>query len=60
VFGGLVLGSVAQLFGKRVSFGAAVLLCAFGLWLLRSRVAPADSAARERARRTAYVPVAAD
>ena len=42
VFGGIVLGTVAQLFGKRVSFGAAVLLCVFGLWLLRSRVAPAD------------------
>ena len=60
VFGGIVLGTVAQLFGKRVSFGAAVLLCAFGLWLLRSRVAPADSAAIERARGPVYVPVAAD
>ena len=43
VTGGIVLGLVAQLFGKRASFGAAVLLCAFGLWLLRTPRRPGAS-----------------
>jgi MFS family permease len=41
VSGGLLLGAVAELAGKQASFGAAVVMCAAGLWLLRTRVAPA-------------------
>jgi MFS family permease len=41
VSGGLLLGAVAELAGKRASFGVAVVICAAGLWLLRARVAPA-------------------
>ena len=42
VSGGLLLGVVAELAGKRASFAAAVVVCVAGLWLLRTRVAPAD------------------
>jgi MFS family permease len=42
VSGGILLGVVAELFGKRASFAAAVAICAAGLWLLRTRVAPAE------------------
>lgn len=60
VGGGLVLGLAAQLFGKRASFGAAVVLCAFGLWLLRARVAPADERAVAPVVTPTFVPVASD
>ena len=43
VSGGLLLGVVAELAGKRASFAAAVVVCAAGLWLLRTRVAPAPA-----------------
>ncbi|MET0145339.1 MAG: MFS transporter [Ilumatobacteraceae bacterium] len=42
VTGGVALGLVAQMFGKRAAFGGAVVICLAGLWLLRSRVVPAD------------------
>ncbi len=42
VTGGLLLGLTAQLLGKRASFAAAVVVCAFGLWLLRARVTAPD------------------
>jgi MFS family permease len=45
VSGGLLLGAVAELAGKRASFAAAVVLCAAGMWLLRTRVAPATEPA---------------
>ena len=45
VSGGLLLGVVAELAGKRASFAAAVVVCAAGLWLLRTRVAPATDPA---------------
>lgn len=59
VSGGLVLGVVAELFGKRAAFGGAVLVCAFGLWLLRTRVAPATDRITPPVP-PVYVPVAGD
>jgi MFS family permease len=44
--GGLALGALAEWFGKRAAFTAAVLLCVFGVLLLRTVVIPA--AARDR------------
>ena len=41
VSGGILLGTVAELAGKRACFAAAVVICIAGLWLLRTRVAPA-------------------
>ena len=38
--GGLGLGAIADAFGKRSGFGVAVTLCAFGVWVLRTRVLP--------------------
>ena len=48
VSGGLLLGVVAELAGKRASFAAAVVVCAAGLWLLRTRVAPRRATSRPR------------
>ena len=45
VTGGLLLGLTAQLLGKRASFAAAVVVCAFGLWLLRARVTAPEARA---------------
>jgi MFS family permease len=42
VTGGVLLGLVAEIASKRAAFGAAVAVCAFGLWVLRTRVAPRD------------------
>ena len=42
VCGGLAFGVVAEVTSKRAAFGGCLLLCAFGLWLLRTRVAPLD------------------
>lgn len=39
--GGLGLGAVADVFGKRSGFGLAVTLCALGIWVLWTRVVPA-------------------
>jgi hypothetical protein len=61
VSGGLAFGLVAQAFGKRASFGAAVGLCLIGLWLLRTRVAPAERLpAVAPVVRPTFVPVAGD
>ena len=38
VAGGLVLGAVAEQFGKRTAFAGGVVLAALGLWLLWARV----------------------
>ena len=45
--GGLALGALADVFGKRAGFAAAVGLCVVGVWLLRTVVIPASG--RERA-----------
>ena len=63
VAGGLVLGVLAELTTKRVAFAGAVAVCAFGLWLLRTRVAPAGMPDRPVDADTVapvYVPVAGD
>lgn len=39
--GGLGLGAVADVFGKRSGFGLAGTLCALGIWVLWTRVVPA-------------------
>jgi MFS family permease len=44
--GGLALGALAESFGKRSAFAAAVGLCAIGAWLLRNVVIPAWPRAR--------------
>jgi MFS family permease len=41
--GGLALGGLAESFGKRSAFAAAVGLCVIGAWLLRTVVIPAAS-----------------
>ena len=46
VSGGLVLGLVAESLSKRAAFAASVGVLVFGLWLLRTRVLPAQR--RER------------
>ena len=60
VTGGLLLGLIAQLLGKRASFAAAVVVCAFGLWLLRARVTAPDAPAAAPSVRPALVPAAYD
>jgi MFS family permease len=45
--GGLALGALAEWYGKRAAFMAAVGLCVLGVWLLRTVVIPAPS--RDRA-----------
>ena len=44
--GGLALGALAEWYGKRAAFAAAVGLCVFGAWLLRTVVIPASSRGR--------------
>jgi MFS family permease len=41
--GGLALGALAEWYGKRAAFTAAVGLCVLGAWLLRTVVIPASS-----------------
>ena len=60
VTGGLALGLTAQLLGKRASFAAAVVLCAFGLWLLRARVTAPDGRVSAPSLTPAFVPAACD
>jgi MFS family permease len=44
--GGLALGALAEWYGKRAAFTAAVGLCVLGAWLLRTVVIPASSSGR--------------
>ena len=61
VAGGLALGTVAELTTKRAAFAVCVLICAFGLWLLRHRVAPVAEARDEPSGPVPiFVPVAGD
>lgn len=41
VAGGLALGTVADVFGKRSAFAGGVVLAGLGLWMMLARVAPA-------------------
>jgi MFS family permease len=41
--GGLALGALAEVLGKRAGFTAAVGLCVIGAWILRTIVIPASS-----------------
>jgi MFS family permease len=43
--GGLVLGALADSFGKRTGFAAAVVVCAAGAWIVRNIVVPAPAPA---------------
>jgi MFS family permease len=43
VTGGLLLGTVANIFSKQAAFAASVLVLGFGLWLLRTKVLPAPT-----------------
>ena len=61
VAGGLAFGIVAELSSKRAAFAGCLALCAFGLWLLRTRVAPLDDRVAEpEFSEPAWVPVAGD
>lgn len=40
---GLFVGAIAQLTDKRVGFLGGAVLCLIGLWVLRTRVVPADA-----------------
>jgi MFS family permease len=44
VASGLLVGALAQFAGKQNGFFGGVAFCLVGLWVLRSRVAPAESA----------------
>ena len=44
--GGLALGALAEGVGKRGAFLAGVIATVFGLWVLRTKVAPIDKAPR--------------
>ena len=41
--GGLVIAAFAQVVGKQVGFVGGALVCLLGLWVLRTRVVPADA-----------------
>jgi MFS family permease len=41
--GGLVIGALAQMVGKQYGFLGGVVSCALGLWILRTKVVPADA-----------------
>lgn len=61
VFGGLVIGSFAQIVGKQVGFYGGVACCILGLFLLRFKLVPVGSPdAGPTAVRTTYAPVAGD
>jgi MFS family permease len=61
VFGGLVIGSFAQIVGKQIGFYGGVACCIVGLFLLRFKLVPAGSPdAGPTAVRSAYAPVAGD
>lgn len=62
--GGLVIGAFAQMVGKQIGFLGGVAFCAIGIWLLRSKVVPADSPDAGPIvmpiERIEYIPVAGD
>jgi MFS family permease len=61
VFGGLVIGSFAQIVGKQIGFYGGVACCIIGLFLLRFKLVPAGSPdAGPTAVRPTYAPVAGD
>jgi MFS family permease len=61
VFGGLVIGSFAQIVGKQIGFYGGVACCIVGLFLLRFKLVPAGSPDAGPTRvRSAYAPVAGD
>lgn len=65
IAGGLVLGGVAELFGKRAAFGGGIVLAALGLWLMLTRVVQSSATSSPHdehvtARTPAFVPVAGD
>lgn len=43
---GLLLGTLAQFVGKRYGFAGGVMFCLIGVWLLRTRIAPAETSGR--------------
>lgn len=63
IAGGLALGAVAELFGKRSAFAGGIVLAAIGMWLLLTRVttsrttSPSVVASSPAA---TYIPVAGD
>jgi len=61
VFGGLLIGSFAQIVGKQIGFYGAVACCIVGLVVLRFKLVPAGSPdAGPAAARPAYTPVGGD
>lgn len=61
--GGLVLGMLADVVGKRSSFLGGVVIVTFGLWALRARVVPAGAArasGRDAQLDPSFVPAAGD
>lgn len=61
VFGGLVIGSFAQVVGKQFGFYGGVACCVLGLFLLRVKLVPAGSPdAGPTTVRPAYLPAAGD
>ena len=67
--GGLLIGAFAQVVGKQVGFLGGVVSCLLGLWILRTKVVPADAPdagpladrpADPPAAEAAYHPVAGD
>jgi len=58
--GGLALGALAELTGKRVGFLGGVAMCVAGLVILRTRVVPADPPVQRAPVDVRYVPVAGD
>jgi MFS family permease len=61
VFGGLVIGSFAQIVGKQIGFFGGVACCIVGLFLLRFKLVPAGSPDAGPTRvRPAYAPAVGD
>jgi MFS family permease len=61
VSGGLAFGVVADLTTKRAAFAGCLVLCAFGIWLLRRHVVPLEQPATPAEPATpVWAPVAGD
>jgi len=58
--GGLALGALAEGVGKRGAFLAGVVVTVFGLWVLRTRVAPAERHAAIVTGDVPLIPIAGD